>query len=98
MPARSSGLLYALSGTLLTMFQNSPADLRQLPSDRIVTVYELTLRYEGSLLIDDEPLVQHLREVVSACAVAPEAPGEWPASFDADGTPSPSASRSARPP
>ena len=56
MPGRSSGLLYALSGTSLTMFQKPPSDARQLPRDTIVAMFELALRCQSSSLIDNEPI------------------------------------------
>jgi|SRR5262252_7442546 len=69
MPVRSSGLLYALSRTLLTMFEKPPSNLRQLPRDAIVAMFERAVRCYGASLVDNEPIVQYSREFVSACAV-----------------------------
>src|SRR5262249_28525807 len=69
MPVRSSGLLYALSRTLLTMFEKPPSNLRQLPRDAIVAMFERAVRCHGASLVDNEPIVQYSREFVSACAV-----------------------------
>src|SRR5437773_10324055 len=51
------GLLCALPGMSLTMFQKPPSDVRQLPRDAIVAMFELPPGCQGSSFIDNQPMI-----------------------------------------
>ncbi len=56
-PPAYGGLLCALPGMSLTMFQKPPSDVRQLPRDAIVAMFELPPRCQGSSFIDNQPMI-----------------------------------------